>query len=227
MTKFVFVLALSMFFAGAVLAEAPTMSVYGEGGGTYDSDRTVIWSDPPDALGSIGSAQEDPISGLDTRLANDFEVATETTICLWRWWGGFWNGDPVAPDGFLMEWFMDAGCVPDVAPMATYQADSYNQQPYETEVEYSVEYDVAFGPGLYWFSTAALLTFPPQWGRLAATGIQVCDTVFRSAYFGYPDWTPAIIVFGYAFDASQEMEDECEPTAVEESSWGAIKSLYR
>ena len=43
----------------------------------------------------------------------------------------------------------------------------------------------------------------------------------------FPDWIPAIDVFGQPYDASQRMEDECDPTPVEATSWGAIKSLYR
>ncbi len=48
--------------------------------------------------------------------------------------------------------------------------------------------------------------FPPQSGRLASGGVVGCETMFRSAYFGYPDWTPASIVFGQYFDASQEVQ---------------------
>jgi hypothetical protein len=42
---------------------------------------------------------------------------------------------------------------------------------------------------------------------VAAGFVTGCDTVFKSAYFSYPDWTPGIDVFGVAFDASQEFED--------------------
>ena len=80
---------------------------------------------------------------------------------------------------------------------------------------------------LYWFGAqAADHTFPPQCGRVAAGAITACDSVFKSAYFAYPDWTPAIDVFGIAFDASQEFE--CGMWFRRNSTtWGAIKGLYR
>ena len=71
---------------------------------------------------------------------------------------------------------------------------------------------------LYWFGAqAADHAFPPQCGRVASAAIVGCDTVFKSAYFGYPDWTPAIDVFGVAFDASQEFEAFTIPPP----DWGA------
>jgi hypothetical protein len=66
--------------------------------------------------------------------------------------------------------------------------------------------------------------FPPQGGRLASVGVQSCDSVFKSAYFGYPDWTPGIDVFGVSFDASQAFI--CGITATQPSTWGQIKGMY-
>jgi len=65
--------------------------------------------------------------------------------------------------------------------------------------------DFAVSGNLYWFGAQMKdHAFPPQAGRLASAGVIGCDSVFKSAYFGYPDWTPAIDVFGVAFDCSQE-----------------------
>jgi hypothetical protein len=65
---------------------------------------------------------------------------------------------------------------------------------------------------LYWFGAQMKdHAFPPQAGRLASAGVIGCDSVFKSAYFAYPDWTPAIDVFGVAFDCSQEFQSGIPP----------------
>ena len=232
MKKFAFVLALSMVFAGAVLAEEqPVLMHAGPGGGTYDSDRAVVWSDPPDPAGNIGSSEIILDFQLESELANDFIIETETTICLWRWWGGYWNGYAgPAVNYVVVRIYDDGGCVPmNTLAEVQLNAGDFTETVFEAEplFEYEALVDFPVAANLYWFGVQGEHAFPPQWGRLAAQTIQVCDSVFKSAYFAYPDWVPAYTVFGADYDASQEMEDDCEPVATETSSWGAIKSLYR
>lgn len=229
MKKFAFVLALSMIFAGAALAELEIMQP-GPGGEPAGIDRAVIWLDEPDAAGNIGSSEVIPDYALESEIANDFLVEAPATVRIVTWWGGYWNGDPLPTAGpFNLRFYNDGGCVPLDMILEVIATDVEQVQfnpPNMFVYDYCVE--LALDPNLYWFGVNMEHVFPPQWGRVAAIMVQLCDSVFKSAYFAYPDWVPAIDVFGAPFDASQMFEDdECGGVATEESSWGAIKGLYR
>jgi hypothetical protein len=236
MKKFAFVLALSLVAAGTVIAEEPTILHPGPGGDPGGIDREVLWVDTPDFAGNAGSSEVIGDYDLISEIANDFILEVPATIEKMSWWGMYWNSyeEPTGA-GFNLRYYYDAGCLPDVNPFLEYLlpgndccetlaegGDMFSQFIYE----YCAT--IEMGEGLWWFSAQmADHVFPPQWGRLAATMIQVCDSAFRSAFFAYPDWVPAQDVFGEGYDASQMFEDVCVPTATHEASWGAIKGLYR
>jgi hypothetical protein len=95
---------------------------------------------------------------------------------------------------------------------------------------YDVDHAVnvyCMGGWLYWFSAQwDDHVFPPQGGRKEAMALTNCDSVIRSDYFGYYDWTPCGDLVGGPWDAAQTLW--CgEPTATEATTWGAIKGLYR
>jgi hypothetical protein len=50
--------------------------------------------------------------------------------------------------------------------------------------------------------------------------------MYRSAFYGYPDWTPAGEVVGYPWDAGLTIDCGL-PTAVQKGTWGEVKSLFR
>ncbi len=226
MKTFAFVLALSLAFSGAVLASNPELFGPAPGGPPMGGDREVCWSEPDDPAGNIGSSEVIGAFALETEIANDFFFTTDETISLARWWGGYWNGSPIATNSNL-RFYDDAGCVPGGVV-----AEWLNVEDNETLVStyYVYYYELNFpamANTLYWFSAQfADHAFPPQCGRLATSIETSCPSVFRSVYFAYPDWTPASDVFGAFFEASQEFE--CgPPVANETTTWGAIKGLYR
>jgi hypothetical protein len=236
MKKFAFVLALSLVVAGLSIAAEPEIMMPGPGGNPADIDRTVLWLDNPDFAGNSGSSEVINAFGLWSEIANDFILDVDATIQKVTFWGAYWNGfEAPTGAGFNLRYYEDTGCVPAAVPFLEFLlpgndccetladgGDMFSQFQYE----YCHELPLA--AGLYWFSAQmADHAFPPQWGRLAADMIQVCDAAFRSPYFAYPDWVPAADVFGAPYDASQMFEDVCVPTATETSSWGAIKGLYR
>ena len=238
MKKFAFVLALSCVVAGLSMASEPEILLPGPGGNPADIDRTVLWLDNPDFAANTGSSEVIGSAALWSEIANDFILEVDATIMKVTWWGTYWNyagGDYPTGSGFNLRYYNDAGCLPDVTPFMEYFLPG--DDCCETLAEggnmidqYIYEYchEMTLPAGLYWFSAQmADHPFPPQWGRLGADMVQVCDTAFRSPYFGYPDWVPASDVFGDLFDASQMFEDVCNPTATEDASWGAIKGLYR
>ncbi len=226
MKKFAFVLALSAACAGlAVAEETPTLFGAAPGGPPIGSDREVCWSEPGDETQNIGSSEVIGAFALETEIANDFFFTSDQTITLARWWGGYWNGTPI-PTNSNLRFYDDAGCIPG-AVLAEYLNVEDNETPVGAVYVYS--YGLSFPASantLYWFSAQyADHAFPPQCGRLSTSIETSCPSVFRSVYFAYPDWTPAADVFGAFFEASQEFE--CGVTANTETTWGAIKGLYR
>ncbi len=247
MKKVVFVLALC-FVAGTAMADIMPFQA-GPGGppNVVPSGRDVCWSEPADLNGLIGSSEQILAFGLESELANDFvPTGAENSICFVTFWGGYYNNSTpcasgITTPGFNLKFYSDGGCVPvgttpDVAWVANppFTETSVGcQQGVFPMFKWDFDFTASPIPGfvsgnLYWFGGQLLdHAFPPQGGRLAAATVTGCDTVFRSVYFGYPDWTPAIDVFGVAFDCSQEFTCSCIPVATKPSTWGQIKGLYR
>jgi len=209
-------LAFALCFIASLARASPVSYVPGTSPpNVLPASRDVIWSEPPDLNGLIGSSEQILAFGLETELANDF-VPTASFVGVATWWGGFWNNStPCQPGiptpGFNLRFYDDAGCVPgriiaDVSATTFTEESVGCQQGVFPMFKWSAEVCVDVTAGsLYWFGAQMKdHAFPPQAGRLASAGVVGCDTVFKSAYFGYPDWTPAIDVFGVAFDCSQE-----------------------
>jgi hypothetical protein len=214
MLKFLPCLALC-FIAGTAMAITP-VSFHAGSGPPYvvPSGRDVCWSEPADLNGLIASSEQILAFGLETEIANDF-VPTNTVTAV-TFWGGYYNNSTpcasgITTPGFNLKFYDDAGCMPGsniayivattfVETSVGCQAGTYPMFKWDVNVSVNT-----VAGNLYWFGGQMRdHPFPPQGGRLAAAVVTGCDTVFQSAYFGYPDWTPAIDIFGVAFDASQE-----------------------
>ncbi len=223
------------------------------------SARDVCWSEPADLNGLIASSEQIPAYGFETEIANDF-ILPQDCITHVTWWGGYYNEDTpcssgITTPGFNLKFYQDAGCMPDVSPYTwiAVTAGYFTEQSAGCQsgvfplFKWDANIAARVRPGeIFWFSAQMLAhPFPPQSGRLGAGTVTGCDSAFRSVYFGYPDWTPAIDVFGEWFDASQEFTcsesascigappppppaDVQDPRSrSEKASWGSIKSLYR
>jgi hypothetical protein len=239
MRKVALVLVLSFVAAGGALAVNPSLSAGGSGSpNVLNSGRYVIWSEPPDLEGLIASSEVIGQFALETEIANDFYLTSYETICVARWWGGYYNNNGCGDVGIATNWnvrfYEDGGCVPlttvaEYLGAFAYEANVYCQGGVYPIFEYRTEVSVPVTANtLYWFGAqAADHAFPPQCGRVASGVVVGCDSVFKSAYFSYPDWTPGIDVFGFAFDASQEFEIGCIVLPTVTTTWGAVKGLYR
>jgi hypothetical protein len=219
MRKLPLVVALCLI-AGTAMASTPTLFVRGSGPpNVVPSGRDVCWSEPADLNGLIGSSEQILALGLESELANDF-VPNNTCISAVTFWGGYYNTSTpcsagITTPGFSLKFYRDGGCVPahTVPDVAWIVATSFTETSVGCQQGVFPMFrwdftDLSVGVisgNLYWFGAQLLdHAFPPQGGRLAAATITDCDTVFRSVYFGFPDWTPAIDVFGVGFDCSQE-----------------------
>jgi hypothetical protein len=225
---------LTVILAGLADASPVMRSPGGGSGRQVPGSRDVCWSEPPDLQDRKITSEIIDALGLESELANDFTLDADATITRAIGNGGYYNwvaGDPPVTS-YNWRFFSDADCVPDVL------LDSYAGVDVETFIGYdgfgypTYKYELAasFAAAAvrkYWFELqAADHPFPPQWGR-QGTGWLVtnCDSMFRSEYFGYPDWTEADDLLE-PYDAAQEFE--CgEPVPVEATTWGMVRGLYR
>ncbi len=219
MTKVALALALC-FIAGAARA-SPVAYVGGTGPpNVLTGDPEAVWSEPPDLNGLIASSEQILAFGLESEIANDFVADSYYGIGQVTFWGGYYNNSTpcsagITTPGFNLKFYSDGGCAPSstTPDVAWIVATSFSETSvgcqqgvfpmFKWDI-YNVSVNLTAG-NVYWFGGQVLdHAFPPQGGRLAAASVTGCDSVFRSVYFGYPDWTPGIDVFGVSFDASQE-----------------------
>ncbi len=209
---------LCVALAATASGDPPALLHRGPGGSPLPSSRDVLWLDNPDCSGNIATSEIIGSAGLTSEIAGDFVLSAPATIGKVTWWGGYY-GEFTVPvvQCFILRVYRDTGCVPGTLVYQTTTPDNAGETPEcGTGNIYRYEYclDLPLAAGLYWFSAQACdHDFPPQWGRLGADEVQMCDSVFRSAYFGYPDWVPAGDVFGAPYDASQMFETQCFPTS--------------
>jgi len=229
---------LGMVVVGLSIAAEPERMLPGPGGGEpVGIEREVLWLDAPAFDWYVASSEVIGAYDLWTEVAGNFLLEAEATICKVTWWGVYWNGfEGPTGAGFNLRFYMDIACLPEDAPFSEYLlpgddccealaegGDMYMQFVYE----YCL--DLPLPPGSYWFSAQmADHEFPPQWGRLGARwNNQPCESMWRSPFFGYPDWTGDPTGLLYPWWGSQMIEDVCEATLIEKVSWGNIKTLYR
>ncbi len=231
-------LVLSLVVASGALAINPSLSGGGGGTNVLNSGREVVWSEPPNLDGLIGSSEVIWEFYVVTELANDFFLTTNHGLDIARWWGGYFYNSSCGDVGVATNWnltfYDDVGCIPEHVLYERMGVDANETFVYcQSDVYPIFSYEVADlnftaqANTRYWFvAQAADHTFPPQVGRVASAGVVGCETVFRGSYFSYNYWTPVIDVFGVAFDASQEFE-EYHIVPTERTTWGAVKELYR
>ena len=223
---------------GSALADVP-VTWTGPGSGGHNpapGGRDVCWSEPGDLEGILGSSELIDMFGLESEIANDFVVDGEL-ITKATWWGDQYGTALCAPEwptpGFNLRFYEDDNCAPG-ALVAELPATEFTEEfltcgnngfyPYYV---YSADISVPVTSGVrYWFGAQFMdHPFPGQGGRMSTVSITGCESVFKSVFFEFPDWTPVHVVFDAAYDFGQEFE--CGVTPTRPGSWGKIKSLYR
>lgn len=234
------VLLLCMLAAGAGHATGPPtlFSPAVDGHSYVPGSREVCWSEPVDLNDAKISSEIIGAFGLESELANDFVLSEAYAVSEAIGYGGYYNwvqGDPPVTS-YNWKFYDDGGCVPlnliaiysQPAAAETFIGyDGYGYPTYKLESGYI---EVSVWPNSrYWFGLqAGDHPFPPQWGR-QGTGMVVtgCDTMFKSAFFAYPDWTPAGDLLGGPYEAAQELECWGIGLPTQETSWGAVRGLFR
>lgn len=216
------------------VTEPASASAMPGSGRRIEPSRDVCWSEPADIDDAKISSDVICQYGLESEVANDFRIDTDGTIVKAIGYGGPYNWVEGDPDIFAynLRFYTDANCRPDAllesflhaAAIETFLGlDAYGYPTYKLEIPIAFS---VIGGTRYWFSLQADdHPFPPQWGRQGTGGrVTWCDTMFRSAFFGYPDWVPASDIGPW--DAAQEFECGI-PVAAESSSWGRVRALFR
>lgn len=192
-------------------------TIFGGGGGPSQRIASardeVCWSEPVDLSDTRISSEIMDAFGIESEVANDFVINYNALVTKAIGYGGYYNWAPSDPPITSLNWrfYDDAGCVPG-ALLSTFMGlgtetfigfDNYGFPTYRYELSVS---QAVNGGEIYWLGLqAADHPFPPQWGRQGTGGIVMnCETVFKSAFFAYPNWTPAGDVVGRSFDAAQE-----------------------
>jgi len=201
------IFALPMVQPGAASADTPGIGGGGDGGpNVIQGDRDACWSEPPDLNGFIGSAEQTLMYGLESEIANDFVVSG--SVITRASWGWGWYDESVcgmhpATPGFNLRFYEAGDCLPG-ALFADLSITNYTEEFLRCRSEHGVndmykattDIAVAVTPGqIYWCGVQVKdHSFPPQAGRLSTGEITGCESAFKSAYFGFPDWVPTIEV---------------------------------
>lgn len=188
----------------------------------------VIWDNVLDDSSGLASAQNDHTLPLMSQEADDFILgANQNVVTDVHWIGGYWNpGPPPNPFTWTIEFYADdgTGLKPAVNFMNQYNVGTANPVP---RTDGYFDYSTGIAPlsltagTKYWISIYANGDFPPQsgWGIHASTLLHM--SVFRSAFFGFPNWVDSSQVFG-AVDTAFQLTGIPEPASLLLLGLGAL-----
>jgi len=202
----VLLIAATMIFSAAVVTakteeKTPDISCIGSGQAP-GAIGEVVWDNGMEYDG-MSSAQYDWDFPFESECADDFVFEEDTEVCDVHWVGGYWNGANYNqvhwPWEIIFYYDRGDGNAPGqiyIGPI-TFEETEY----YETIIEdtgSSIYYEISvdlpenyiFFAGMkYWISIQGQGLYPPQcgWGSHYEP-IILHQSVFRSEYFGFPDW---------------------------------------
>jgi len=200
----------------------------------------VVWDNGMDYDG-ICSAQYDTGVPFESECADDFHFEEDTEVFDVHWIAAYWNGDNYNQVHWPWEiiFYHDdgSGTAPGniYAGPYTYNPGSYTETIIEdtgdpaSGIYYKISVDLPENilfPACYkfWISIQGIGDFSPQSGwAFHFDPIKLHEAVFRSVYFGYPDWTPWSTVAppdqrDLCFQLTKKVE--CEPSIdVEKYVW--------
>ena len=179
---------------------------------TKAGSRAIVWDNGMDYTG-LAASQDDASISLDPIVADDFIFDLAQVVNDVHWIGGYWNGPPDDGDfDWEIIFYNDYGdgTKPGTA-IATYIFPNSNVN--ETWLSgtagssnfysYSVNLPTpaSFSAGTkYWISIQGIGAYAPQSGVAYHETIILHQSVFKSTYFEYDDWTDSEDVFGIAQD---------------------------
>jgi hypothetical protein len=199
---------------------------------TGDLSKGVIYDNGMIYQG-LGSSQDDYCLNFDPIIADDFMLDGNMQIITVNWIGGYWNGPPDDGDfDWQVVFYTDFGdgSKPGAA-LGTYffaNAD-VNETFIDTNIfgsnifSYSATLPAPLSLAAdtkYWLSIQGMNDYPPQSGwAYHISPILSHQAVFKSVYFGYPDWTDISTLLTCPGDM-------CFQLTGEDASWSAHKMHF-
>jgi len=205
-----FALILLMVSSVAIAADAPELTPSTTDGKVHKWQgpvpKGVVW-DNGMTYNAVGASQYDSSFNFDPILADDFTFSVDQLVSDVHWIGGyFYQGHPPWDGNFDWEviFYNDFGDgTKPGAAIGTYyfaNADVNETKIDSTATRYMCSYSVDLPAPLsfsantkYWISIQGIGAFPPQslWAMHDTTiaPILLHEAVFKSVYFGFPDWT--------------------------------------
>ena len=164
--------------------------VPGSGGDPWEGARAVLWVNTPD-FASIGMSSEVIESyDMESETADDFLLDISSAVQKVIWWGVYYHYEGAPPEtGFNLRFYHDSGCLPEAEPFAEYIIDGDANETLADGGDMFSQFVywhcicLQLPAGQYWFSAQCAHVFPPQWFRIGADMVQLCECAFRSVYF--------------------------------------------
>jgi hypothetical protein len=231
----VLLVAMAMVFSSIAIAETKIKQTKidlitndeGMGVGAFGD---IVWDNGMNYDGLL-AAQYDSTDGFDAYPADDFHFEEETEVCDVHWIGGYYNPDQHAEYEWCIAFYNDRG--DGNAPGSLY-AGPYcyawadinweELEPGRYEMWVDLPENIPFPPCYkFWILIWANGVHPPQsgWGY-HEDPIYMHQAVFKSDYFGFPDWVDVAQVTGFPFDMCFQLttKPECDPCIdVEKYVW--------
>jgi hypothetical protein len=188
--------------------------------GSYRS--IILWDNGMSYVG-MASAQDDQAYPFLSELADDFHFDEDTEVVDVHWVGGYWNG-VTAPFDWRIRFYEDAGNVPGALFAGPFEFTwdeiskiSLGSEYWECSV-FLPEVVTFTGCEKYWVSIQGVGIFPPQSGWAYHIGGPLMEGFFKSAFFGYPDWTSSYTVwgdhYGFCFQLTGAVQHDVGPTKI-------------
>ena len=181
-----------------------TSTHYGKANG---SRGIIVWDNRMNYDG-ICSAQYDEAVPFESECADDFHFEKDTNVFDVHWVAAYWNGDNYNQVHWPWEiiFYNDdgSGSEPGNIYAGPFQ---FNKNEYDETLiedtgdpESGIYYEISIelpenilfsACNKYWISIQGFGDHPPQSGwAFHFNPIKLQEAVFRSDYFGFPDWTP-------------------------------------
>jgi len=220
--------------APRVTTTASLGSQGGDAGWQPAKEIVAKWTQLPE-VGGIGVSSEE-ITGLGVvaESADDFFCADGAPIVAVEWWGVDWTGENV--DYFIIRFYSGVPGPPFAHPGNLLYEEECHAFTFELlpgqfdQYYYSADLPSAFvqeSGNTYWISIQAV--HPDQqwfWLECADPYFWNGAGVFRSEYFGFPDWVTVSEATGTCREFSFVLyADVTSP--VEAVTWSGIKEMFR
>ncbi len=200
-------------------------TVTSDGLDAFDCFGEIYYEQPPNGLSGL-SSQDDVCYPFVSEVVDDFLGAGSDLVGT-GWWGVYWGGSPLPPDAFRIKIYPESvtGGVPGELVYEVTTTD-YNETLGDPN-GYCANFDpftIADGQR-YFVGFQAIFCFPPQWGESTGDGNGM-QGLFKSEFFGWPDFVPNDEVFGVPYESAFLLyEDSVVP--IHHGSWAFVKGLYR